>query len=181
MKDIPILIQCLENSPIIFKNLIDAIPPELLKQKRIKGKWSIHEHACHLAQAEKMIYERFEVFEKEERPVFLPYIPGKTIPVGHLLQLDLNIELNSFFNLRKRMVELLNGFSEDIWHKKANHHEYNEYSSYILLRHTLMHDHFHMYRIEELWLTKEEYLSGVKESYSNILLPAPSKGGEAAC
>ncbi|MDA0195055.1 MAG: hypothetical protein O2951_08420 [Bacteroidetes bacterium] len=56
------------------------------------------------------------------------------------------------------MVSLVKSFENDLWSKTAVHPEFNKYSHYILLRHAMMHDHFHMYRIEELWLTKDEYL-----------------------
>ncbi|MDA1119365.1 MAG: hypothetical protein O2887_02525 [Bacteroidetes bacterium] len=52
----------------------------------------------------------------------------------------------------------MKSFENDLWSKTAVHPEFNKYSHYILLRHAMMHDHFHMYRIEELWLTKDEYL-----------------------
>ena len=45
------------------------------------------------------------------------------------------------------------------WQKTATHPEYAQYSFYILVRHILMHDHWHMYRMEELWLTRDEYLT----------------------
>ena len=34
-----------------------------------------------------------------------------------------------------------------------------KYNFEIVLNHILFHDYWHMYRIEELWLTKDEYLS----------------------
>ena len=49
-------------------------------------------------------------------------------------------------------------FDVEHWTRKAKHKEYIEYTPYIMLRHILMHDHFHMYRIEELWLTTDEFL-----------------------
>ena len=45
------------------------------------------------------------------------------------------------------------------WEKTATHPEYEQYSLIILARHILMHDHWHMYRMEELWLTRDEYLT----------------------
>ena len=36
------------------------------------------------------------------------------------------------------------------WEKMATHPEYESYSLYILTRHLLMHDHWHMYRMAEL-------------------------------
>jgi hypothetical protein len=40
--------------------------------------------------------------------------------------------------------------------KSAGHEECSEYTLYIMLRHTLTHDHVHIYRMEELWLTQDK-------------------------
>lgn len=42
--------------------------------------------------------------------------------------------------------------------RSARHPEYTLYTPYVMLRHMMMHDYLHMYRIEELWLTRPEYL-----------------------
>ena len=152
------LIDCLKRSPQFLNDLIAGIPSEMLKQRRIPGKWSIHEHVCHLAQAEEMIYNRFNVFDTSDLPEFLPYLPGETIDADHLINLSMEEELHKYESSRKQLIDLLISFDEGLWKKRAIHHEYSQYNAFILLRHTLMHDHFHMYRIEELWLTKDEFL-----------------------
>jgi len=158
MNDTDQIIGCLNQSPLILKNLIDSIPKELLKVKRIFNKWCIHEHVCHLASAESMIIKRFEEFKKRSNPKFSPYLPGKTISEHNLIGLNMREELEKFSRLRESLIVLVQSFENSTWRKQAEHNEYVKYNAYILLRHTLMHDHFHMYRIEELWLTKDEYL-----------------------
>ena len=158
MNTITPLIDCLDQSPPILNDLIAGIPSEILKQRRIPGKWCIHEHACHLAQAEEMILQRFKSFKNLEYPEFQPFLPGETVSSDHLIYLNLDESIRMYAINRKKLIDLVNSFDESIWNKKATHHEYIEYNALILLRHTLMHDHFHMYRIEELWLTKDEFL-----------------------
>jgi 2-polyprenyl-3-methyl-5-hydroxy-6-metoxy-1,4-benzoquinol methylase/uncharacterized damage-inducible protein DinB len=145
-------------SPRLLSALIDNIPKEMLKVRRIPGKWSIHEHACHLADVQPMLIERLRRFKQEERPVFTPYIPGKTVPDDHLLKMDLAEMLSQFASDRIELLTLAGTFREDIAEKQGVHDEYSQYTPHILLRHILMHDYLHMYRIEKLWLTKEEYL-----------------------
>ncbi len=129
------------------------IPEELHKIRRIKNKWSIHEHACHVATGERYGFlKRIEQFIKEDRPKIEP-LSGESFPPDFYLQMDLNTALVEFVNLRKRVIEVCNNLDESIWNKEANHPEYKVYTPYIMLKHLLMHDHFHMYRIEELWLT----------------------------
>ncbi len=152
------MIVALSYTPDILFDFIKDIPKPERKKKRRPGKWSIHENACHLAQAEKMINQRFVLFTEEEQPQFDPYLPGDTVSDDGLMDLDLQAELNSFRELRKYTVAMLRFFNPEDWEKEASHPEYYRYNPKILLRHTLMHDHFHMYRIEELWLTKTEFL-----------------------
>lgn len=158
MDDKTQIIQCLKETPLILENMLKQIPPALITKQRRQGKWTIHEHVCHLAQADNMIFRRFQQFSTEENPRFMPYIPGKTVPADILMSLNMATELQAFNICRNDMLELVQNFEEAVWKKQAEHHEYTEYSAYILLRHTLMHDHFHLYRIEELWLTREQFL-----------------------
>lgn len=153
-----ILIDQLEKGPVVLKDLLDHIPEKTIKEHRKKGKWSIHEHACHIAQADYMILDRFRRFQNEEHPVFEPYLPDTGVNKLNLLELDLGAEMNRFIILRKKMIGLLKGFHHQTWQKSADHPEYTTYNAYILLRHTLMHQYFHMYRIEELWLTRHDFL-----------------------
>jgi hypothetical protein len=67
--------------------------------------------------------------------------------------------LDQHAHYRKKQILLLENADDITWQKTATHPEYETYSLYILTRHTLMHDHWHMYRIEELWLTRDSYLT----------------------
>jgi hypothetical protein len=67
--------------------------------------------------------------------------------------------LKEFKTLRSESIEIVKSLDDSIWEKEAEHPEYKIYTPYIMLRHLLMHDYFHMYKIEELWLTNDEYLN----------------------
>jgi len=149
------IINSLEQSPVILKELMAEMPAERMKERRIPGKWSAHEHACHLSKAQQVMVERVKRFLVEERPVFVPYFPGKADTVMDLLQMDLRGSLDAFAASRAEFVGLLRQLKDADWNKRAEHPEYFEYTPYIMARHILMHDHVHMYRIEELWLTKQ--------------------------
>ena len=60
--------------------------------------------------------------------------------------------------MRRKTVELARTLSPEDWRKEATQPEYEYYTAKILLRHMLMHDNLHMYRIEQLWLTREVFL-----------------------
>jgi len=160
LSDIEAIIHGLERTPGMLATLISSIPKDILKKRRNKDKWSIHELACHIVDVQPMLIQRFKKFKNEEHPVFKPYLPGKTVSKDHLLDLDLEAMLSKFKKYREELVGLVRGFSTEEWDKSGSHDEYEEYTPHILLRHVLMHDYFHMYRIEELWLTRDEYLPG---------------------
>jgi hypothetical protein len=94
--------------------------------------------------------------------VFEPYIPGadeaepETPP-----RMEMADAMDQFAEYRKRQVTCLENvdINDEIWRRTATHPEYETYTLYILTRHLLMHDHWHMYRMEELWLTRDAYLT----------------------
>lgn len=158
MQNIQDIIACMEKSPRILADLIEQISPKRRLERRIPGKWSIHEHAVHLADVQPMLLDRFKTFRDVDKPVFEPFVPGKTEPHQNLLERDLEQSISDFRQLRAEMISLVSHFGEGFWAKTAKHPEYEKYSAQILLRHILMHDHFHMYRIEMLWLTADSHL-----------------------
>ncbi|MGI6456193.1 MAG: DinB family protein [bacterium] len=150
-----LLINSLKFSPERLRELLSDIPPERLKEHRIPGKWSIHENACHLALVDEMMLQRLERFMQEEHPEFKPYCPGEGEADVVLLDLDLQTCLEKYATLRRQLVEKLSTLTPDLWQRKAIHPEYLDYTPFIMARHVLLHDHLHMYRIEELWLTRD--------------------------
>lgn len=149
------IISTLEKAPVLLTDLIDSIPPDILKERRIEGKWCIHEHACHIVNAQPMQMDRLRKFINEDAPVFKKYIPGTTTPPDELMNMDLEKMLAAFPRLRAEFAELYRSLTPADWHKKAEHPQYTEYNPYIMARHAMFHDQTHMYRIEELWLQRE--------------------------
>lgn len=160
MEDIQDLLEGLRRSPKIFAAFVKTIPESKLDLRRGEGFWTIREHVSHLAQVQPMLLERIERFIKEARPEFIPYLPGKDEEVRATPPAMSNASaLDQFADYRHRQLVLLEGIDETTWEKTATHPEYEAYSLYILVRHILMHDHWHMYRMEELWLTRDAYLT----------------------
>jgi DinB superfamily len=160
MQDIPDLLESLKRSPKILFQFVGSIPQNKLDLRRGEGFWTVTEHLSHLAQVQPMLLNRIERFMYEENIAFVPYIPGEgndepdTPPC-----MGIESALDQFARSRSRQIQLLESADDQIWRKSATHPEYEEYSLYILARHILMHDHWHMYRMEELWLTRDAYLT----------------------
>jgi len=139
---------------------VNTIPESRLNLRRGDGFWTVAEHVSHLAQVQPMLLERFQRFIQEEHPEFVPYIPGggQGEP-GPPPRMSMAAAIERFTRTRHQQLVLLEGAGDSIWRRTATHPEYEAYSFYILTRHTLMHDFWHMYRIEELWLTGDAYLT----------------------
>lgn len=152
------IIRHLVDGPALLKDLLGDISPERYKVRRIPSKWSIHEHACHLADVEALMYDRLLTFRNVDYPVFQPFIPGTTFRDDHLMTVSLDDALERYSSLRAKTIELARSLEDKDWEKEATHPEYEQYTAKILLRHLLMHDSLHQYRIEQLWLTREAFL-----------------------
>jgi hypothetical protein len=147
----------LEKAPTILKDLLAQIPEHLYKQRRVEGKWSIHEQVCHLAEAQEVLIGRLEQFEQEEHPQIRNYNPPVNRPESYYLSLDMTKELNRYVALRRKMITMLKGYSSEYWNKQGEHEGFEPYSSRLLLMHCLNVDYAHMFSIEQLGLTKPEF------------------------
>jgi hypothetical protein len=153
------LTQGLKLGPRILEDFVEGISETQLHRNRGEGFWSLYEHVEHLAVTQLMLCKRLERFVKEERPEFEPYFPDegeqqrrekKTKPAADILAV--------YRRWRDKQVALIEGADASLWEKTAIHPEYEQYGFKILVRHILLHDSFHLYRMEELWLSRDEYL-----------------------
>lgn len=149
------VIKALKRAPKIVVPLVREMPAGLLKQRPPSGKWSVHEHACHLAVVHRLFFERLETMLATPAPVITPYDPGQNDPDDRLLKLDLETMLVRYVADRRSLVARLWLLAPDVWNRTAEHAEYSHYSVFIMFRHLALHDFFHAYRIEELVLRKE--------------------------
>lgn len=158
MQDIPDLLDGLRRSIKILSTFVTSIPEEKLTRRRGAGFWSVAEHTVHLAQVQPMLLGRLQRFLSEDRPEFAPYIPGDAGQDDKPPQMVTGAALSEFEHYRLKQLALLDEVDEAAWQKTAIHPEYDFYTLHILTRHTLLPDHWHMYRMEQLWLTRDEFL-----------------------
>ena len=150
------IITSLENAPAIIIPLVKEVPESVRKRRPRPGKWSAHEHACHLAEVHPLFFSRLELMLSEPNARIRPYDPDRdmTSPQA-LLHMDLDEALARFESDRRRLVEKLKRLTSDDWQSTAEHPEYLHYSVFIMFRHLALHDLFHAYRIEELLLKRD--------------------------
>jgi hypothetical protein len=155
MNTVEAVIDALERAPQVVVPLVREVPRSLLKRRQKPGKWSAHEHACHLAVVHHLFCERLDHMLAHPAPVITPYNPGTQDADDALMRLDLEGSLDSFVRERARLVRRLRGLAPADWTVKAEHGEYSHYSVFIMFRHLALHDFFHAYRIEELLLNRD--------------------------
>jgi hypothetical protein len=148
-------IAALERAPAIVVPLVRQASDAVVRRRPPSGTWSIHEHACHLAEVHELFDRRLDLMLAEDAPRIPSYDPGRDDRPGALLRLDLEAALTRFGADRMRLVERLRTLEPAHWSRTAIHEEYNSYSVFTMFRHLALHDFFHAYRIEELLLRKE--------------------------
>jgi uncharacterized damage-inducible protein DinB len=151
------LIESLKLSIEVLGDFLDKIPEAAQNQVRGEGYWSINKHVNHLALTQIMLCRRIELFMKEENPVIKPYIPSNEEDTSDSLKPAQEL-LATFAKWREKQIVLIEQCGEGVWKREALHPEYTEYSFDTLVRHILLHDYYHMNRMEELWLLRDEYI-----------------------
>ncbi len=160
MKDKRQLIDSLGQAVMILNEFVATIPAEKMDLRRGTGFWTVREHVSHLADVQPLLLERLERFVAQAAPEFVPFMPDDDDPAtGGPPDMETGAALAQFSDYRQRQLALLVQAESGTWQKTATHPEYAHYSFYILVRHILMHDYWHMYRMEELWLTHDEFLT----------------------
>jgi uncharacterized damage-inducible protein DinB len=159
MKDKRQLIDSLGKVVMVLGEFVATIPAEKMDLRRGEGFWTLNEHVSHLADVQPMLLERLQRFVDEASPEFVPFKPDSDEAESGPSNMATGDALAQFADYRQRQLALLVQVESGTWQKTATHPEYAQYSFYILVRHILMHDHWHMYRMEELWLTRDEFLT----------------------
>jgi uncharacterized damage-inducible protein DinB len=159
MNDIPEILNALGTGPSILTALVETIPPDDMARVRGDGFWNITQHVIHLGAVQPVLLERIDRFLNEPNPEFVPHIPSEDEQENDTEPADVRAALDRFAEFRRKQIARLSGASPVDWNNTGIHPEYSAYSLYILARHILMHDHWHMYRMEELWLTRDAYLT----------------------
>jgi len=148
------VIAALERGPRVIVPLVLEVPEARRKTRPRPGRWSAHEHACHLAEVQPMFLERLTLMTQTDHPPIRPYVPENEHTEDALLSVDLEDALARFEAQRGELVARLRALSPGDWDRTGEHPEYDRYSVFILFRHAALHDMLHAYRIEERLLAR---------------------------
>ena len=150
------LLSTLRSLPDIIGTYVSNIPEELLDRKRNEEAWTIREHIYHIAFVQEMLYSRLLKIKEEERPVITPYFPEEKEGAPYD---SVQHAVSHYKAVRERQLALINQLAEADFQREAKHGEYISYNIPIIINHMIFHEYWHMYRLEEIWLTKDEYFA----------------------
>lgn len=152
------LLEAFEGIPEIIEKYFLNIPEDCLDKKRSETSWTIREHLYHIAGVQEMLYKRILNIKNEEKPIIKPYFPENE-PEGVSLYESVQKAFSHYKEIRRKQILLINQLTESEFGKEAKHDEYTRYNIPIIINHMIFHEYWHMYRIEEIWLTRDEYFS----------------------
>jgi predicted alpha/beta superfamily hydrolase len=168
----------LESSPALLVPMLQEIPEPLRKQRPIPGKWSAHEHLCHLAAFQAVLSERLERMLAEEAPPLTPYYPSAEEQAGSFLGLDTGEVMDRFTRERAAFVARLRELPPEGWERTGYHPEMPGYTVFRLARHAALHDLLHGYRMEEVLYKQDWPAPGVTEEPGEAAPRAPVPAAE---
>jgi len=149
----------LEHAGAILDSLIADIPAERLTMSFGPTIWTIQENINHLVMVQISNLKRIDLFITQPYPEIVPFIPGKSDKQPELKPIP---ELAALFkDWRAKQIEAIDQADDSVWTKRAKHPEYADYTFAFMVRHLILHDYFHFYRIEELGFSKPEKIKPV--------------------
>lgn len=139
----------LTTGPTTLRALIADVPPADLRRRPRPGRWSAHEHACHLALTEPLWTARLERILAEDVPTIVSYEPDADEAPDRLLGMDLEAALDAYERGRREFLVRLAAPGPAHWGRQAVNTAHARYSLFLMCRHAALHDMLHAYRVEE--------------------------------
>lgn len=143
------VIEKLARGPDVLRSVLADVPPADLKRRPAPGRWSAHEHACHLSLMEPLWAARVERILSEDNPAIVSYEPDQDESRDRLLKMDLAEAVDAYDRTRHQLVAKLKKLTSDQWQRPAVNTAHARYSLFLMCRHAALHDGLHTYRIEE--------------------------------
>jgi len=152
------VLETLRTLPAVVEPWFRAIPADRLDLRRTPDAWTLREHLYHVARVQGMLTGRMRLLRDQERPVIAPYFPQNEAGLAEAFP-SVDAAFDEYRTRRREQMDLLAGVGPEVWTKAAVHPEYERYDLGLVVHHLVFHEYWHFYRTEELWLTRDGYLS----------------------
>lgn len=153
--DLDSAVATLKSLPRMLDSYISNIPEGLLDVRRAEGVWTIREHVYHLAEVQAMLGERIQTIGNRTGTRIVPYVPEET-ERENMQYRSVAEALVQYGHERDKQIKQISSLQKSSFEHTAHHPEYTIYNLPVLINHIVFHDYWHLYRIEEIWLLKDE-------------------------
>ena len=153
----PAALETLRTLPEIVESWFRAIPPLRLDIRRKPDAWTLREHLYHVAGVQRMLLGRMVLLRDMPKPEVVPYFPQNEPALAERFP-SVDAAFAEYHTRRAEQLALLRDVDGALWNKPALHPEYERYDLGLLVHHMIFHEYWHFYRMEELWLTRDEFL-----------------------
>ena len=133
-----------------LERLVDAAPPDVLRQRPADGKWSAGEVLAHLADAEIVIGFRMRLILGTPGIHIAAYDQDSWATSGHYQERDPRKSLEQFRAFRDANLALLESLRPEQWQQHGLHSERGLETIEQMVRMTAGHDVNHMQQIERI-------------------------------
>lgn len=154
----PEVLETLRTQPRVAEDWFRAIPADRLDVRRTPDAWTLREHLYHVAAVQPMLLKRMQLLRDDPHPVVVPYFPQNEPALADRYR-SVDAAFAEYHDRRRDQLALLTAVAPEVWDKPAEHPEYERYDLGLVVHHLVFHDYWHLYRVEELWLTRDAYLS----------------------
>ena len=155
---LPSVLETLRTLPDVVEPYFRAIPTDRLDHRRLPDAWTLREHLYHLAAVQAMLLGRMVLLRDDPHPVVVPYYPENEPALADRYP-SVDAAFTEYRARRSEQLALLEALPVETWSKPAVHPQYERYDMGLVVHHLVFHEYWHFYRIEELWLTRDEFLS----------------------
>lgn len=156
--NLEVLLRTFGDIPEIVESYFKNIPELFLDKEYQNATWTIRKHFYHILTVQELLYQRMIKIRDEQNPVITPYFPENEKSVTELFK-SLDEAFSYYKEMRNKQISLIKSLSEADFNKDAQHGEYIKYNIPIIINHIIFHEYWHLYRIEELWLTREDIIN----------------------
>ena len=109
--------------PLQLENAILNLDEAQLHTPYREDGWTIHQLVHHVADSHINAYCRFKLALTEDNPTIKPYDQDAWALLPDTENLPINVSLTLLHALHTRWYELMNGMSENQWHRTVYHPE----------------------------------------------------------
>jgi len=159
-KPLTAALETLRTLPEIVEPWFRAIPAARLDVRRKPEDWTLREHLYHVAGVQSMLLGRMVLLRDTPRPEVVPYFPQNEPALAERFP-SVDAAFAEYRTRRTEQLDLLHAVDDTVWNKPAIHPEYERYDLGLVVHHMVFHEYWHFYRMEELWLIRDEFLTSL--------------------